>query len=162
MPRTPTMHRRRTAMGCSARKPVDQVRKNPILIAEQSGRSRFWLRPRQPPREIELTVRLEMPEETGADVGISPSFEAPLPLAWKQVLHDRLYAGVYGGLASVGAPLPDEGIGIRITQLRLSPPVESDTSPDEIRRLGETLEALTAATVAALWSGVISLRPSAA
>lgn len=131
-------------------------------MAEQTSRNRYWQHAAAAPQEIELTVRLEMPEETGADVGIRPSFETQLPIAWEQALHDRLYAGVHGGLASVGLPIPDEGIGIRITQLRLSPPVDSESSPDSVRRLGETIEALTAATVAALWSGVISMRPSAA
>ena len=132
------------------------------MVAEQTSRNRYWQPVPLLPREIELTVRLEIPEETGADVGIDPRFDPPFPPAWEDALHQRLYAGVHDGLASVGTPLPAEGIGVHITRLRVSPPLEPDSNPDDVRRLGDTLEALTAATVAALWTGLISLGGSSA
>jgi hypothetical protein len=95
-------------------------------------------------------------------VGINPSFDPPLAPQWEDALHQRLYLGVHGGLATVGAPLPEAGIGVHITRLRISPPLTTTGSSDDVRRLGDTLEALTAATVAALWSGVISLGTSPA
>lgn len=127
------------------------------ISAEQTSRNRYWQLAPLPPREIELTVRLEIPEESGADVGITPSFDPPLPAAWEDTIQQRLYQGVHGGLANVGAPLPDGGVGVHITRLRLTPPLNTDSSADDVRRLGDMLEALTAATVAALWTGLISL-----
>ncbi len=127
------------------------------FVAEQTSRNRYRQPAPLPPREIELTVRLEIPEEDGADVGIKPSFDPPLPSEWDDALQQRLSFGVHGGLASVGASLPEGGIGVHITHLRVSPPVVSESTSEDVRRLGDVLEALTAATVAALWAGVISL-----
>jgi hypothetical protein len=127
------------------------------VVAEQTSRNRYWQPAPLPPREIEMTVRLEIPEEAGADVGVNPRFAPSLPPAWEDALHQRLYAGVHGGLATVGAALPAGGLGVSITRLHVSPPLNCDGSPDDIRRLGDTLEALTAATVAALWTGLLSL-----
>ncbi|MGH2615960.1 MAG: hypothetical protein ACRDJC_12020, partial [Thermomicrobiales bacterium] len=73
------------------------------IVAEQTSHNRYQQPAPLPPREIELTVRLEIPEETGADVGINPSFDTPLPSEWDDTLTQRLYQGVHGGLASVGA-----------------------------------------------------------
>lgn len=128
-----------------------------MIVAEQTSRNRYWPPDPLPTREIELTVRLEIPEESGAEVGITPSFEPPLPSRWEDTLQQRLFQGVHGGLAHVGMPLPEVGIGVRITQLRVSPPLQAESSFDDVSRLGDTLEALTASTVAALWAGVISL-----
>ncbi len=127
------------------------------IVAEQTSRNRYQQRPPLPPREIELTVRLEMPEGTGADVGIDADFDPPPPSTWEDSLQQRLYQGVHSGLASAGAPLPGGGIGVHIVQIRILPPLESVADADDVQRLGETLEALTAATVSALWTGVITL-----
>src|SRR3954451_18070978 len=133
------------------------------IVAEQTSRNRYQQQPFPlPPREIELTVRLEMPEGTGADVGIDADFDPPPPSTWEDALQQRLHRGVHGGLANVGAPLPEGGIGVHILQVRILPPLESTAAVDDVQRLGETLEALTAATVSALWTGVITLgSPSA-
>lgn len=128
-----------------------------VVVAEQTSLNRYRRPAPLPPREIELTVRLEIPEETGVDIGINPSFSPPLPPQWEDTLQQRLYLGVHGGLARVGEPLPDGGIGVSITRLRVAPPLESDSGIDDVRRLGDALEALTAATVAALWVGAMSL-----
>ena len=132
------------------------------IVAEQTSRNRYRRPAPLPPREIELTVRLEIPEETGVDVGINSNFIPPLPPQWEDALQQRLSIGVHGGLASVGEPLPDGGIGVSITRLRVFPPLETDSSSDDIRRLGDALEALTAATVAALWAGSMSLGATSA
>lgn len=140
----------------------DPLMQTQAIVAEQTSRNRYQQPAPLPPREIELTLRLEIPEEDGADVGINSSFDPPLPPEWDDPLQQRLYQGVHGGLASVEAPLPDGGIGVYITHLRIFPPLETGSSSDEIRRLGNTLESLTAATVAALWTGVIRLGAPAA
>jgi hypothetical protein len=101
-----------------------------------------------------------MPDGTGADVGIDADFDPAPPPTWEDTLQQRLYQGVHGGLANVGVPLPEGGIGVHILQVRILPPVESTTADDDMQRLGETLEALTAATVSALWTGVITLGSS--
>ena len=127
-----------------------------VIVAEQTSRSRY---PRTTPvssRVIELTVRLEIPDDDQADVGIYSRFAEPLPPKWDDTLHQRLYHGVHSGLASVEAPFPDGGIGVYITHLRFHPRLETRTSANEVQRLGAILEALTAATVAALWNGIIS------
>ncbi len=127
------------------------------IVAEQTSRNRYQQPFPLPPREIELTVRLEMPEETGADVGIDAVFDPPPPPTWEDSLQQRLYQGVQSGLANVGAPLPEGGIGVHLINIRILPPLESVAGTDDVQRLGETLEALTAATVSALWTGVITL-----
>ena len=127
------------------------------IVAEQTSRNVYIQSPAFAAREIELTVRLAIPEESGADVGINPTFEATLPPEWEDTLTQRLYQGVHGGLASVDAPLPEGGVSISITHLSLSPPVRGESTSGEVRQLGDVLEALTASTVAALWAGVIGL-----
>jgi hypothetical protein len=126
------------------------------FIAEQTSRNRYSRVAPLPPREIELTLRLEIPEESGADVSTTPDLDLPLPTSWEETVHQRLYAGVHGGIARGGAPLPAGGIGVHITRLRVTPLFDGEDNPNERRRLGETLEALTASTVAALWAGLIS------
>src|SRR4051812_30914570 len=127
------------------------------IVAEQTSRNRYQQPFPLPPREIELTVRIEMPEGTGADVGIDADFEPPPPSTWEDSLQQRLYQGVHGGLANVGAPLPEGGIGVQLINIRILPPLENVAGADDVQRFGETLEALTAATVSALWTGVINL-----
>ncbi len=125
-------------------------------VAEQTSRNRYhWPEP-VPSREIELTLRLEIPDDDRADVGIYSRFADPLPPEWNDALHQRLCQGVHGGLASVEAPIPDGGIGVYVTHLRFRPPLGTRTSASDVQRLGDALEALTAATVAALWNGLIS------
>lgn len=132
------------------------------VAAEQTSRSRYWQSASLPPREIELTVRLLIPEDEGADVGIRFSGVPSLPPAWDDLLFQRLSAGVHRGLASVGTPLPTEGIGIDITHLAMLPRLDAGNDTDDVDSLGDALEALTAATVAALWSGLMSLAAASA
>lgn len=127
------------------------------VAAEQTSRSSYQRPAPMPPREIELTVRLEIPEQHGGDVGIYSKFADPLPPAWDDPLHQRLYDGVHGGLANVDAPFPEGGIGVHITHLRFNPPLESTPKAHDVQRLGDAFEALTAATIASLWNGIISL-----
>lgn len=125
-----------------------------VAAAEQTASSRFWTDGSMPDREIQITVRLQVPEEDGADVGIRPRFEPPLPPPWADALHQRLYAGVHGGPARVEAPLPTGGIGVLVTHLVIVPSLQRGGDDHELQRLGDTLEALMAGTVASLWTGL--------
>lgn len=127
------------------------------IVAEQTSRNRYVQAPSHLEREIELTVRLEIPEAEGVDVGIDASFDLPVPPELGNALAQRLYQGVHGGVATVGAPLPEGGIGVHITRLHVTPPLGQESATEEVRRVGDILEALVASTVAALWAGVISL-----
>lgn len=127
------------------------------IAAEQTSRNVYQRPAPMPPWEIELTVRLEIPEQDEGDVGISSMFAHPLPPAWDDPLHQRLYQGVHSGLATVDAPFPDGGIGVHITHLRFFPPLESIPNENDVQRLGDALEALTAATITSLWNGIVSL-----
>ncbi len=131
------------------------------VIAEQTASTSYSRRFPLPPRQIEMTVRLEIPEEDGADVGIQPFFTRDTPKRWEgwdDLVHQRLYDGVHAGLALVDAPLPDGGIGLKITRLRVSPSLASDTDEGDVQRLTDTLETLVASTVAALWTGLTNFR----
>jgi len=127
------------------------------IVAEQTSRNRYSRPGALPPREIEMTVRLIVPDEDGADVSITADFAPTLPARWEDRLYERLYSGVQGGLAGVGSSLPVGGIHVEISSIRVSPQVEDDSDTDDVGRLGDTLEALTTATVGGLWSGLIRL-----
>jgi hypothetical protein len=127
------------------------------IAAEQSSRSSYQRQTPMPPREIERSVRLEIPKEDGGDVGIYSNFAPSLPTAWDDALYQRLYEGVHSGLANVDAPFPAGGIGVHLTHLRFFPSLEFTPNESDVQRLGDALGALTAATVACLWNGIISL-----
>lgn len=128
-----------------------------VMVAEQTSRSRYWQPAPLPTREIELTIRLRIPDDDGADVGIRPSVVPDLPEPWQDLLLQRLFDGVHACLARVGTALSVGGVGVEVTRLRLSPPPTAAGDPDDLRRMGETLEGLAASVVAALWTGLISL-----
>ena len=128
-----------------------------VMVAEQTNSNRYWPAAPSSPWEIELTLRLRVPEEEGTDIGINHRFSLAVPSRWEEEIYDRLNNGVHGGLASVEAPLPHGGIGVDITHLLISPALTADSAAADIGRLGDTLEALAAATVAALWTGLLRL-----
>lgn len=128
-----------------------------VIAAEQTSRNRYWRPAPLPPRDVELTVRMQIPDDDDTDVGIHLDFSPPVPEQWGGVLDQRLFDGVHRGLASVDQPLPPGGISIQITTLRITPTLELDGDLAEVHRIGDMLEALTSATVAALWTGLISL-----
>ncbi|MDP9363472.1 MAG: hypothetical protein M3Q10_04445 [Chloroflexota bacterium] len=129
------------------------------MIAEQASRSRFWPIAALPGREVELDVRLETPGEPGVDVDIL-LLDEPLPAAWDEAVVRHLYEGVHAGLAAAGRPLPDGGVRVSITKLRVEPTLAGDPDPEEVDRLADTVRAIVASTVDALWAGLS--RPASA
>jgi hypothetical protein len=123
------------------------------LIAEQVTRSRFWPVAALPGREVELDVRLETPGEPGVDVDIV-LLDEPLPAAWDEAVVGHLYDGVHAGLAAAGCPLPEGGVRVSITRLRVEPAPTDHPLPEEVDRLADTLRAIVASTVDALWAGL--------
>ena len=146
----------------NARTALDSNMQTQAIVAEQTSRTTYGRPSHFPSREIELTVRLEIPEATGADVGIDSSFEPRLSHIWEDALHQRIYRGVHNGLANVEAQLPEHGIGVRITKLQISPLPHVNSVSDDIQRLGDALEALTESIVAALWAGILSFGTTSA
>lgn len=128
------------------------------IVAEQTASTSYSRRFPLPPRQIDMTVRLEIPEEDGADVGIQPIFTLDIPKRWDDLVHQRLYDGVHAGLARVDAPLSDGRIGVSITWLLVSPSLAPDSDEDDVRQVADTLETLVASTVAALWTGLMNFR----
>ena len=124
-----------------------------MIVAEQATRSRYWRSDASPSREIRLTARLEIPGEEGVDVATSLVFE-PLASPWDEQIDQHLYDGVHAGLASVGGALPADGIRVLITALHIMPGLAPESSEGEVRSVGETVHALAAATVSALWTGL--------
>jgi hypothetical protein len=127
------------------------------IVAEQASRTRYIQAAPLPTREIEMIVRLLIPERDGADVGINADFSQGIPEQWQDALLQRLYRGVHAGLAHAGAPLPPGGIEAQITHVRVSSPLSPESDEEDVRRLGKTLENPTAATIAGLWQSVVLL-----
>lgn len=123
------------------------------MVAEQTTHSRYWASPSLPAREIDLVARVETGRDAETDVDTELLYD-PLPAAWDDAIARELFAGVHAGLAAVGAPLPAGGVRVRISELRISPPLAGDPSPTELRSVGETVRAIAAATVEALWTGL--------
>ena len=123
------------------------------LIAEQATRSRFWPVAALPGPEVELDVRLEMPGEPGVDVYIVLLAE-PLRDAWDDAVVGHLYEGVHAALTSAGRPLPEGGVRVSITRLRIDPAPADESDPEEIDRVADTVRAIVASTVDALLAGL--------
>lgn len=124
------------------------------MVAEQVSTSRYWSATMTAPREIRLTVRLESPGEEGVNVATTLSFMPPISEPWGEAIDRLLYAGVHDGLGSAARPLPAQGITVSVTELVLEPPLDAATDPLVADRVGETIRAMTAAAVGALWSGL--------
>ncbi len=95
-----------------------------------------------------------MADDPDADVDTVLILEPPLPPPWDDHVHRQLYDGVHAGLAGAGQPLPTGGVRVLITKLRIDPPLDPATSPTEIHSVADTIRALAAATVGALWTGL--------
>ena len=125
-----------------------------MMVAEQATRSRYRLSASTPEREIRLTARIEVPGEEGVDVETLLLYDPGLPPPVDDRIHRQLYDGVHAGLAAAGTSLAPDGIRVVITELRISPPLAADAGEEEVRSVGETIHALTAAAVSSLWAGL--------
>jgi hypothetical protein len=124
------------------------------MLAEQTTLSRYRSSAPLPEREIEITIRLEMPAQDEADVSITIGFELPLSPPWDDRVVQQLYEGVHAGLAAAGLPLPPEGLAVQVSALRVAPPLGIDAGNDEASQVGDTVRALAAATVELLRNGL--------
>jgi hypothetical protein len=105
---------------------------------------------------VALTVRLETPGECCADIASTLAFayDPSLPDDVAVRLDDRLYDGIYAGLAEAPGALPPGRLKVAITEFRSEPPLADLVSPPDwgrIGALGEALGALSAEAFLAVW-----------
>ena len=105
---------------------------------------------------VGLTVRLETPGECCADVAstLAFSYDPPLPDDVAVRLDDRLYDGIYAGLAEAPGAMPPGRLKVAITGFRSEPPLLEMVSPPNwalIGALGEALGELSAEAFLAAW-----------
>ncbi len=115
---------------------------------------------------LALTVRLETPGEACVAVSSTVAFAyaPPLPDDVAVRLDDRLYDGLYGGLATIEGPLPPERLRLHVTALRSEPPLAALLTPIEwaiVRELGDLLADLAAEATQRAWPGLAESPSSA-
>jgi hypothetical protein len=103
-----------------------------------------------------LTVRLETPGEACVAVSSTVAFayDPPLPDDAAVRLDDRLYDGLYDGLALIEEPLPPERLRLQIVSLRSEPTLAALLTPLDwllVRELGDLLAPLAAEGVQRAW-----------
>ena len=128
------------------------------MIAEQSNRSVFLLDVDKPVAEIEITIRVEIPQSgplTGSDVSTWLHYEPKAPEQLQDELHRALYNGVHAGLAIVNDLLPEGGIAVEVTRLVVkTPQLETLSIDSSIGQVAANLYTLVTYTVASLWQGL--------
>lgn len=127
-----------------------------MLSADCTVSARFPTVGQRSDVEISVAVRLEIPGEPGVDVAIALDYEPKFPLATQDVLHQRLYDGVHGGLAAVERPLPPGGVTAVVTAVRLTPPPDGGGSVADLAHTGRLLQVLTAQAVSTLFDGLLT------
>lgn len=129
------------------------------MVAEQTTHSRYWSSAARPPREIDVSARIETPGEPGVDVDTVLAYQ-PLPEGWDEVIARHVYEAVHAALAAAARPLPDDGLRVLISDLRIAPAPGRDADPAEVTAVAETVRAIVAATVESLWAGLPRDRPA--
>ncbi|MBI3967118.1 MAG: hypothetical protein HY329_15895 [Chloroflexi bacterium] len=110
------------------------------MIAEQMTTSRFWAGGAVSPIRIDLALRLEIPaQDPFVHVAVDLVYEPQTAGSLEERLQQHLYDGVHAGIAAIGFPVPDGGIGARISSFQIAPPPDSDLS----QSAAEQLAALT-------------------
>lgn len=130
------------------------------LVAEQTTTSRFWRSVSSHPRELGLTVRLEIPSDEEVDLDIRIDLPPTLSDARADRISRHLYAGVHQGFGRHGGALPAGGIVVHISNLTFEPPLAHNGRNADVRRWGETLESMVAGVVEGLWGGLSDLTES--
>jgi hypothetical protein len=128
------------------------------MIAEQSSRTVFLLDADKPAAEIEITVRMEIPQSSpvaGGDVSTWLRYEPEVPEQLQDELHRALYNGVHAGLATIDAPLPQGGIAVEVSRLVVkTPELDTLSAASAIGQVAGNLHTLVTYTVASLWQGL--------
>lgn len=111
---------------------------------------------RDPEVTLAMTVRLEIPGEPCVAIATALTFDYDPELAEgvQYALDDRLYSGIYAGLAAAEGPLPPEGLKITVSSLSSTPSLahllQHDRLSDQIIA-GDYLEELAGAATERVW-----------
>ncbi len=124
------------------------------MRAEQVASCTYWTSAANPPVEVQMTIRVEIPGEPGVDVSTTLLFEPELPEHLADMVHQKLYDGVHAGLGATGLPFPQGGIAVEILTLQLHPFPETIVADKDMQRIAEALGALVMGIVGALWAGL--------
>src|SRR5215218_4189025 len=103
-----------------------------------------------------LTVHLETPGDCCVAISSAVAFayEPPLPDDIAVRLDDRIYDGLYDGLAEIEGPLPPEHLKVAVEALTSDPPLAAVlelVNWQVVTGIGDRLAALAAEAVAAAW-----------
>lgn len=119
----------------------------------------LWSSDMYPEFDVRMTIRMSVPGDPDADITTGLLFKPEFPDHQQEILHRRLYDGVYEGLADVALPLPSAHLVVDIVELQIVPALDTLESAEHLQHLGDILGGLTREIVANLWRGIA---PSAA
>ena len=124
------------------------------IFAEGSVSATFPSLDQEPPVEIALSLRLEIPGEVGVSTVIGLEYEPKLPDTIQDTLHQCLYDGAHSGLAVGSGPWPENGVRVIITSLRISPASNASGDLLGLSRISRLLQLVTSQAVLTIWEGL--------
>ena len=110
---------------------------------------------------LTLTVRLETPGDCCVAItsAVAFAYEPPLADDIAVRLDDRIYDGLYAGLAALDGPMPPEHLKVAVVALASEPPLARLLEPVDWRTvaaIGDHLAALAAEAVGLAWPDLAS------